>query len=172
MISIALVGVLLTIGIPALRNWILNTQIKTAAESINNGLQLARGEAVRRNTNVQFTLGVGSSWNVGCVTAQGDDDGDGVDDCPATIQSRASGETASAVVSVTPGGATMVTFNGLGRVATNIDASAPITEIEIDIADSVMDPAESRELRVMVAGGSVRMCDPSATRAGDPRICP
>lgn len=172
MISIALVGVLLTIGIPALRNWILNTQIKTAAESINNGLQLSRAEAVRRNTNVQFTLGVDSGWSVGCVVALGDNDGDGVDDCPAIIQSRAAGETASAVLSVTPAGATMITFNGLGRVSTNIDASDPISQIEIDIPEAVMEPAESRELRVMISGGSVKMCDPSATHPGDPRICP
>ncbi|MGH8755835.1 MAG: pilus assembly FimT family protein, partial [Burkholderiales bacterium] len=56
MIVIAVVGVLLTLGLPEAATWIQNTKIRAKSESISNGLQLARAEAVRRNTRIQFML--------------------------------------------------------------------------------------------------------------------
>lgn len=172
MITIALLGVLLGMGVPALRDWITNTQINTAAEAINNGLQLARSEAVRRNTNVHFTLGTNSAWIVGCQTVQNDNDGDGVDDCPGIIQTRLAAETTQVIVNVTPAGAGMVTFGPLGRVTTNADTSQPITQLDVTVPDNVIDPAVRRDMRVLVGGGSVRLCKPSLTLSSDPRACP
>jgi len=174
MIAITLIGILLGIGIPAMRDWMMNTQIKTAAESFTNAMQLARAEAVRRNTNVQFTLGANASWTVGCQTpvADGDGDGDGVDDCPAAIQSHPASETKKVTVNVTPGGADMLTFSPLGRVTGNIDNSDPITQLDVTVPDSDIDPGVRRDLRVIISGGSVRMCNPNVTIANDPRICP
>lgn len=170
MIAIAILGILLSIAVPSFRTWILNTQIRTAAEALNNGLQLARGEAVRRNTNVQFVLGAGTGWTVGCATVVADVDGDGRDDCPEVIQTRAAGEgSKDATLSVTPAGATTVTFNGYGRVTANLDGSATITQLDIDSA--LLDAASSHDLRILISGGSIRFCDPNITRPGDPRAC-
>ena len=172
MIAVSLLGVLLAIGVPAMRDWITNTQINTAAEAINNGLQLARSEAVRRNTNVHFTLGTNSAWIVGCETIQADNDGDGVDDCPGIIQTRLAVETTQVIVNVTPAGAGMVTFGPLGRVTVNADTSQPITQLDVSVPDSVIDPAVRRDMRVLVSGGSVRLCKPSLSLSNDPRACP
>ena len=49
MIGIAIVGLSLVMAAPSFSSWIQSTQIRTAAEAVQNGLQLARGEAVRRN---------------------------------------------------------------------------------------------------------------------------
>ena len=56
MISLAVLGVLIGLGAPGFAEWLQNQQIRAAAEATLNGLQVARGEAVRRNTPVRFEL--------------------------------------------------------------------------------------------------------------------
>src|SRR5260221_13335306 len=56
MITLAVIGVLLGLGAPGFIEWLQNQQIRAAAEATLNGLQVARGEAVRRNTPVRFQL--------------------------------------------------------------------------------------------------------------------
>jgi len=174
LITIALVGILLAVGIPVFTNWIQSTQIRTATESMQSGLQLARAEAVRRNALVRFTLTDATgltAWSVGCVAATAA--------CPAAIQSRDANEgsvNARAGISIaappvpvgayyaTPiaagtgmTGVEGVTFNGLGRIpAANI-----ATDIKrIDLSNAV--DATARALIIVVTtGGQIRMCDPA-----------
>lgn len=157
MIAFVVLGILLFVGVDAYRIWIQNTQIRTAAEAALNGMQLARGEAVRRNANVQMVL-AGSGWTVS-VPSTGEQ-----------IQARSGAEGSSNVVVTTaPAGSTTITFNGLGRVIANADATSSITRVDVD--SSVLPASESRELRIMVGiGGDVRMCDPQLA-APDPRAC-
>ena len=56
MISLVVLGVLLALGAPGFVEWLQNQQIRAAAEATLNGLQVARAEAVRRNTPVRFQL--------------------------------------------------------------------------------------------------------------------
>jgi type IV fimbrial biogenesis protein FimT len=56
MISLVVLGVLIGLGAPGFVEWLQNQQIRGAAEATLNGLQVARGEAVRRNTQVRFQL--------------------------------------------------------------------------------------------------------------------
>src|SRR5882672_5111861 len=56
MISLVVIGVLLALGAPGFIEWLQNQQIRAAAEATLNGLQVARGEAVRRNTRVRFQI--------------------------------------------------------------------------------------------------------------------
>ena len=56
LITLAVLGVLLALGTPGFVEWLQNQQIRAAAEATLNGLQVARGEAVRRNTPVRFQL--------------------------------------------------------------------------------------------------------------------
>jgi type IV fimbrial biogenesis protein FimT len=56
MVGITIVGILFIMGVPSFKSWIQNAQIHTATEAIQNGLELARAEAVRRNTLVRFQL--------------------------------------------------------------------------------------------------------------------
>jgi len=172
LIAIIITAILLGAAIPSFKAWMMNTQIKTASESLLNGIQLARGEAVRRNANVVFVLGAATAWQVGCETPVADGtDADTIADCPATIQSRPSGDTSKAALTVTPAGATTITFNGLGRVTGNLDMTATITQLDVDVSMSDLDASQSRELRILIGGGSVRMCDPNVSSAGDPRLC-
>jgi type IV fimbrial biogenesis protein FimT len=159
MITLAVFGIVVMLGLPAFTVWINNAQIRTGAEAILNGMQLARAEAVRRNANIQLVLDPPrSAWTVSVVaTAE-------------VIQSRTEQEgSRNAVVTATPLGTHTITFNGYGRVVGNADASLPVTQVDVDSA--VLAPADSRELRITVgAGGNVRMCDPQVS-APDPRAC-
>lgn len=158
MVGIVIMGILLSLAMPGFQTWLQNAQIRNAAESIQNGLQRARAEAVGRNTNVEFVLGTGSSWVVQLT------DGTGID-------TRSSNEGSKDVtIAVAPAGATTVTFTNFGGLAVaNGDGSAPFTQVDLD--SSVLAAADSQELRVTIGlGGNIRMCDPNAP-AGSPRAC-
>lgn len=159
-IALAILGLLITMAVPGYVNWIQNTQIRTAAEAILNGMKSARAEAIRRNMTVQLVLAANSDWEVRIV-------GTG-----EFVQSR-SGADGSPNVALTlnPADATTITFNGLGRVVANNDATPSITQVDID--STTLAAEDSRELRITVGtGGDVRMCDPDpGIHASDPRHC-
>jgi len=56
LVGMILLGVLMAIGIPGFTDYLRNARVRTTAESVLNGLQLARAEAVRRNTTARFQL--------------------------------------------------------------------------------------------------------------------
>jgi type IV fimbrial biogenesis protein FimT len=189
MIAITVIGMLVALAAPSFSEWLQNQQIRAAAEATLNGLQVARSEAVRRNAQVrfQFVSDLTSSCSLttsalNWVVSLGDPSGKcnvTVDATPAgpVIQSRAAAATSPNVqVAITPpGGAppsTAVTFTPLGSVVTqNSDGSLPITQINVN--NPSITSGAARPLRVVItAGGSVRMCDPAVTTAGDTRVCP
>ncbi len=163
MVSIAIVGILFAMGLPAYSTWIQNTQIRTAAESILNGLQTAKNEAIRRNVAMQFKLDNAptTQWRVNPFL---DPDG-------TPIQLRAAEEgSPNATVTPTPGDANTVTFSALGRIIPNADASPVLTQVDID-NPLIPVVADRRNLRILIPpGGAIRLCDPKVA-AGDPRAC-
>lgn len=164
MIAIVIMSLALAMAMPSYRAWIHNSRIRNAAESIQNGLQVARSEAVRRNASVQFVLGAGTDWTVGCVTVN-------EPNCPALIQSRPTGDGSSDSVVVVPSDAGTIVFNSFGTMSSPVPALGAFTQIDVDIDPGVLPAADSRELRITVdVGGSVRMCDPNLA-VGDPRAC-
>lgn len=167
-IGLAIIAIMMMFGLPSMTDWLQNTQIRTAAEAIQNGLQSARAEAVKRNTNVEFILSNpgatgGTGWSIRLVNSG------------TVIQSKPDGEgSTSGILTVTPAGATTVTFNGFGRMpttpATNDDGSAFMTQIDVDSA--ALSAADSRNLRIAISsGGQIRMCDPNVSDTTDPRSC-
>jgi type IV fimbrial biogenesis protein FimT len=160
MVSIAVLGVLVVMGAPSMRGVLENSRIRTAGESMKYGLALARSEAVRLNTPVEF-VNQAAGWQVLRVI-------DG------TQLHAASGKesTRELELTVTPAGATRVTYDSFGRVfaANPSDDSDPIVEMAIA---SLRPPTTSdyRPLRLQVQrGGSTRLCDPAVDSA-DPRAC-
>ena len=153
---LVILGVIAALALPSFEGMIQSQRVRTASESVLNGLQLARAEAIRRNARARFVIAAtGSGWTVEL------DDG-------TDIQVRPGGEGSSNVtVARTPVNATTVTFNSLGQIVANADASATLTQVDLDISGT------SRELRVVIGtGGLIRMCDPSTyLNAGDPRRC-
>jgi len=185
-VVLAVVAILFATAAPSFSAWIHNVQIRTATESMQNGLQLARAEAIRRNRSVMFWLTSGASplaadWLVGCSTPAGaGSQPEQPGDCPGTLTSATpttgnyiqwqlavNQQTAAPHVTATPANATNVTFNSFGMVTPNADGSASITQL--DITDSTI--SSPRPLRIVISGGQIRMCDPGLSLANDPRGC-
>lgn len=60
MIVLTIAGILATIGMPAMRDLMLNQKVKTAASDLHLGLMLARSEAIKRSSSV--VIEKNSSW--------------------------------------------------------------------------------------------------------------
>lgn len=159
MVGVAILVAMSAIGIPSFKNSIGNGQIKTVAESIKNGLQLSRLEAIKRNTKIKFTLSTNSAWSYGCNTI--------TNDCPATIESKNANEGSSSNIALTITSGNSVIFNSFGLR----DSASTITQVEVK--NTGMTDAEQRELRVTVnTGGNAKICDPDTSiPTGDPRKC-
>ena len=186
MIGLAIVALVLFVAVPSFGIFLQNSQIRNAAGSVLDGLQLARNEAIRRNSPVRFQFV--SNLTSGCtlsttslawVVSQADPTGacdaapsdDPVSGQPLIVQSRSATEgTSNARLTIT-GGSTVV-FTGLGRVL-----GAGITQVDVTNTSGAcqyVDPTNGkmRCMRILVStGGQARMCDPQVTAANDPRKC-
>ena len=170
LIVLAIIVVLAALAIPGFTQMIQNSRIRAGADSVLSGIQVARAEAVKRNTRVQFDFRTNSAWSVCTVpVAPGA--------CPTpdnatTIQSRSFGDGSSADVSVATSNVGPFVFNGLGAL-TSPAPTAANGLVSIDL-NSVSSPVNSRRLRVVIgAGGVVKLCDPALSTIGtDPRRCP
>jgi type IV fimbrial biogenesis protein FimT len=163
MIAIVILSLMLAIAMPSYSIWIQNTRIRSAAESFLNGLQLARNEAVRRNSAVQFVVGVGSAWTVSCTAV--------TPGCLVTtpIQSRSAKEGSSSDVTVAASDGATIRFDSFGRMSFPVPALG--TKVTFNIDNTKLSATDSRDLRVTVdTGGNVRMCDPNVV-APDVRHC-
>lgn len=162
MITITVVGVLLGISIPSFQSWIERNRIRTAAEGVLNGLQLARVEAIKRNGVVTMTLLADYGWEV-------------KDSSNAVIQARRGVEgSQSTFVTVTfPAAVDLpldISFNGLGRM------TLPASDVTLSVVPTVdadctaAGPKNCLSLN-LTRGGLLRMCDPSPAKAGTPQAC-
>jgi prepilin-type N-terminal cleavage/methylation domain-containing protein len=69
MIGLALVAILLGIGLPTFRSFILNQQVRAAATDLRIALTLTRSEAIKRNSRVELwpideDVGWDSGWTI------------------------------------------------------------------------------------------------------------
>jgi type IV fimbrial biogenesis protein FimT len=160
MIVIVILAIALAVGVPNFQEFIANTQIRSVSESIRNGLQVARAEAVKRNEAVTFTLNNNTSWVVSCVPATAT--------CPATIQSKSANEGSGAAITLTMIGGNSIRFTSLGTVDPTVVGQ--LTQVSID--NNRLPAALSRDLRLTIgAGGNIRVCDPNVAVVTDPRFC-
>lgn len=160
MAAVTILAIALAIGVPNFQEFIANTQIRTVTESIRNGLQAARSEAVKRNAAVTFTLNNDTSWVVSCavVTAA----------CPANIQSKSANEGSGAAITIAMLGTNSVRFTSLGFV----DPTVPGQLSQVSIDNNRLPIALSRDLRLRIgAGGNIRVCDPNVADITDTRFC-
>lgn len=183
MVAVAILGIVLAVGLPSFQTWIRNTQIRTMGESIQNGLRLARAEAVRRNQAVEFVLvsvdpTVGNVGNAGNVNGQNwivrvqDPTGAYVPPAapnpPWFIQgwARTEGARNVQINSILPAPAAVYRFNSFGRLV------APPAAPTLQITDPTLSASQARPLNVVVStGGGPRMCDPNLSLATNPQGC-
>ena len=174
MIGLVIFGIVMAIAVPSLTTWMQNAQLRSTAEAILNGVQTARGEAVRRNSMAQFSLSSTSGLADWSVSAY--DSANGLYDI--AVQSWSSGQAKNARVGTSnlatqdytvalASGAGMpasVTFNALGRV---VNVGTDITRI--DVTNAVASGA--RRLVIVISPyGLARLCDPALPNT-NPQSC-
>lgn len=189
MIGLVIVSILLLLGMPSMALWMKNSRIRTAAETLQNSMQYARAEAVRRNQVVRVqlvdtlgddcnlstsghfwvtNLGSGTTAAASCATAVSDStDPKILQKGPVTTANNLSVSASQSVFA----------FSGLGQqAATTNPAVTPPSSMNVQITATegscVKDGGEVRCLSVIVSpAGQVRMCDPSISSAGDALKC-
>lgn len=191
-IAISLAAVLMAVAAPSLVTGNQNRQVRNAAGALQNGLTMARTEALRRNRNVKFSLvSPQGSWSVGCETPD-PSVVNGEVSCPDVIRTRnasdGSGQARIDLVEVVSTGASAgstafsasgnLTFTPMGRVSTS--GIAPTLGNGNTAVYAVSRPggtcaAAGGEIRCLeihvTTAGQIRTCDPAVTHAGDPRAC-
>ena len=165
LVVMTVLGILLSLGFPTFQAAVDNSRVRSGGESILNGLQLARAEALKSNETVCFvsiddTNGNdtnGLSW---CVRRG--NGACGVNEV-ARHESSLVGRTQSGLIA----GALPLCYNGmggrpLGSVALTLDLTPVASSADADLL---------RTLSVRVSAlGQVRFCDPGLANT-DPRSC-
>ncbi len=185
-ITMLVLAILMRLGAPSFAAWIANQRIRTSAEAVLHGLNLARAEAMRRNARVLFAMNDAtgqSSWTV-CPVAPatlvcdngqpvvqtrdgGEESGNarvGASTDPATTAPGAFG----AALGPGSGMPAAAMFDGTGRL---VGQPGWVNSIRYDVRDTSLSSADERRIVVTLSPtGGARMCDPLAG-AGNPRAC-
>ncbi|MEO8739799.1 MAG: GspH/FimT family protein [Casimicrobiaceae bacterium] len=169
MIGLAVFAFLILIAGPQYAEFLGNSQIRNGAENTLTGVRVAQAEAVRGNVLTQFVFNptpCTGGWQVNRLN-----DESGLFD--QVVQSYTFSDGACRTTpNPTPAGATQITFNGLGRVVPNIDASATIQWIEITNTN-LSTPRNLRVVANPVTASGIKLCDPDpGVTSTDPRFCP
>ncbi len=190
LITVALLAVLLSLAAPSFATWIRNTQVRSVAETLQNGLRTAQAEALRRNRQVVFFLTAGEPGLGATAVADGPNwavrwiplPGDAVDAAaPAFEPFVQGGAIADFAGGVAIAGPAAICFNSLGRrvaiaaAATGVAGAECTVDPGAPLATYVVERAGAeRPLRVTAAlGGQIRLCDPARALAdATPDGCP
>lgn len=184
MIALAVLVLLVVAVAPSMHDWVTATRVRSLASAIQNGMQKARMEALRRNQVVTFWLvSPSTAASLGNTCSLAPDSGSWVislDDptskCatapsavvnPRIVEAYGAGLSAAGIsvngTADNGDAATSVSFNQFGQTVRTGSQLA-----RVDVSSAL---AGSRRLRVSISGGgSVRMCDQDVP-AGDPRAC-
>jgi type IV fimbrial biogenesis protein FimT len=187
MVTIAIMALMLLAVAPSLASWVVNLHIRNTASGLEQGLQRARQEAIRRNQGIGFWLvsastnndqvldgscqlsNTSGSWVVSVKTPAGNCAASpSVSTDPMLVASHAVGDggTNVSVLAVDSSGAAAnsVVFNGTGTIAN----ASPISKIDVTATSNA---SNYRSLCLELTGiGAVRLCDP-ALDSTDPRAC-
>jgi type IV fimbrial biogenesis protein FimT len=181
MIGIAIVAILSAVGLPAFGTFLQNSKLRSTAESFYAGLQAARTEAVKRNSQVQFIMTTDEpgpstldttnlsptavNWMIRAL------DPTAVSGYAYVMsKSAAEGGGSGLTVQVDGGAVSAVTFTAFG--ATTLGSAATLTFTNPTGGACASASGPMRCLNVVVSiGGQIRMCDPKVTDANDTRKC-
>ncbi|RCS57386.1 pilus assembly FimT family protein [Parvibium lacunae] len=175
LIVVAIIGLIAVFAAPALTDYVHNRLIRAAGEETLMALRLARSEAIKRRDRVTLTFTAGSpvtavvngnvacALNVVCNTLPYNITYDRRLTV-ATTNDRNLLTPAALANGLTAMGATTLSFDGLGRLWPNFDATlpGPASAIRIDIWMQGS-PALNRVVLLISPNGSTRLCLPRAS---------
>jgi type IV fimbrial biogenesis protein FimT len=195
-VTVTLIGILVAWGVPEFNSWIRNTQVRSVAEALQNGLRTAQTEAVRRTQGVVLTFtsdanpkenptktAGGKNWSIQTILSPlVYEDGNSPE--IEFIKSGVFADVASSVNIVTAPTASIKTicFNANGRLFTPIgspsDECPSGARIFFEVAQASSSTTQKkvdRPLKVYLeVGGKVGLCDPKRPTLSDttPDGCP
>lgn len=171
LVTLALVGILLSLATPLMATWTANVQVRAVAEQLGNDLRLTQSEALRRNrqtvlalTNATPALNATAAANGNRWFAQALPMlvGETLTDRHFILASSSARQNR-----VNISGPAATCFNAIGRPVTNTatglgqNCTAP-TSATTPAQYVVSATSGNRPLRVSVfMGGQVRLCDPA-----------
>jgi type IV fimbrial biogenesis protein FimT len=184
MVAVAILALLLALAAPGFNLWLANAKVRTANDSLQNGLRLAQAEAQRRfrqvvfyrsdsavcaNATVAQVTGTGKYWIVKTIALDAND----------LVDVIQCGAMSDAPANLAAAGPAAICFSASGRMAavTNpnvggAECTVPLNGVqELDVTSTL---SGTRRLRVRVnLAGSVRSCDVDKTQSSStPDGCP
>lgn len=156
MVVVVITAILSALAAPSFATMLANHRVRTGADGILAGLQLARAEAVHRNTNVSFNMDAAGGWTIAVVSPA------------STVQKRPSGESGGNIKITSLNDKLALTFTSLGAVS-GYNVTNNLTRVTVEPASG--QPGAERLQIDVYAQGQIQMCDLSITAAGDPRKC-
>jgi len=188
-VAMALAAILLFAVAPSVSSMVANSRVRSTAESVQQGIQRARTEALKRNQVVTLwflTRNSECSLDKSCalsattkawVVSLDNPAGACAASASATAAPRliekSAGNAAGTNVTLnawqsggaSAGASNSVSFDSFGRVT----AGTAVARVELASASSIDD---LRTMRILLSrGGSLQSCEPGVTNTGDPRYC-
>jgi type IV fimbrial biogenesis protein FimT len=180
MVTIALLAILLFAAVPSFTQWSRNNQLRSTTESLQNGLRLARTQAMTSNRQVVFSLTNatpalnttaatgGLNWTIQTIPLIAGE----------TAEYIQGGNFATSVSGITITGTPPVAaicFNAVGQQVSNptpgTGTACVAGGVSFEVSRAIAVTGQDRPLRVNLSfSGQVRMCDP-ARPAGSPDSC-
>jgi type IV fimbrial biogenesis protein FimT len=176
LVAVSLGAMLMVLALPGFTTWVRNSQIRSVAEALQNGVRQAQAESVRRNRPVVMTFtnvvspGLnpaaavnGNAWSMQTVASPF------VDNNVAVLVGTGSFTNVASTVLVNTAGLSAICFNANGRLMGVLAASPAATAnctaapVTLGVHQSTTN-TNDRNLNVTVTvAGQVRMCDPALT---------
>lgn len=122
MITLALVAILATVGVPSFMNLVANNRLTVQTNELVSALNLARSESIKRNARVTLChsntgAGCGGSWNDGWIVFVDTGAAASVDGTDEILRVW-SGTSTTTTLTSNPGAVNAVQFQGIGLTTT------------------------------------------------------
>lgn len=171
-VVMAIIGILATLSVPSFSAMFARSKLRSASEQLRSDINLARGEAVKRNTIIRMNFTVTAGGTPWCYGLRA---GDASCDCTVTDASSANfcfldrSDGGVALSSVTNSAQfSGVTFENTPFTTSSLSFS-PVRPSLRAASATLSATSISASLRIVASGmGRVRFCSPSATLSGYP----
>ena len=169
LIAVALIGIISAATLPGFAGFLNGQKVNLAANNVYTAMQLTKSSAIQQNSRVALVFdSTRGSW---CIFDRNIEPSSTT--CSWTSNALETGVLRKHIepmptgltIAVLPASANQITYDGLGRVVPNSDASATITNVAVTMP---RDPGRANS--VQLNNGLVRLCDPLKA-VGDPQAC-
>ncbi|MDA8093815.1 MAG: GspH/FimT family pseudopilin [Betaproteobacteria bacterium] len=169
-VVLAIMAITAVLAFPNFEVWLQNEQIRTVAESIQSGLQLAHDEAARQNQDVDFVLTTNAPTSGGVSPNTGGSNWVVRTDSQQTfIQGFDATPYPNVAVScLTSAGSSCST----GSIVFQSIGLTSLTGQAIIQVSHRTNASNYRTLKILVGtGGTIRLCDPALSLSTNPQGC-